>query len=482
VEAAKSTSRWERILPLALALLAVLIRLAPLLRSDLSFAFRPDDSFEYLQLADGLRHGCGFARLINGACGPREILRTPGYPLFLAIMPSVRWALAAQAILAGLLCLGVASCIARHWNFAAAITAELLIALDLPSLVMSNEIMSESLFQLTLLFAVVPPLLAFFRPDKAVVAAVVASIAGGCAILIRPIAIFLPVFLPIPFLLIPSLGWRRRMAASAIACGISALVLLGWSARNYEVARYPGLSTVSAINLYYYRAADVVARERGWRLEAARGLFGAELGIPYAHIYEAGVQSAELASRMNRLAMRTLVANPLQTIAITLQSWLYLAAAPLRSQVAVLVGTAGASQGDGLNAGAPSLGRLKGVLRLVLQSRILTALVLFEILLTALLWIGIARAVAECVAARAEYRIWMLYLAAAGAILLVLAAGGEADVRFRAPVIPLLAIVAALGYFPRPGGAKSAALSELEPPLDEKNLDDPILSGGRNEH
>jgi hypothetical protein len=272
------------------------------------------------------------------------------------------------------------------------------------------------------------------------------------------------------------------MAASAIACGISALVLLGWSARNYEVARYPGLSTVSAINLYYYRAADVVARERGWRLEAARGVFGAELGIPYAHIYEASVQSAELTSRMNHLAMRTLVANPLQTIAITLQSWLYLAAAPLRSQVAVLVGTAGASQGDGLNAGAPSLGRLKGVLRLVLQSRILTALVLFEILLTALLWIGIARAVAECVAARAEYRIWMLYPAAAGAILLVLAAGGEADVRFRAPVIPLLAIVAALGYFPRPGESKSAALPELELPLDEGNLDAPILSGGRNEH
>jgi hypothetical protein len=33
-------------------------------------------------------------------------------------------------------------------------------------------------------------------------------------------------------------------------------------------------------------------------------------------------------------------------------------------------------------------------------------------------------------------------------ILLTLAAGGEADARFRAPVIPLLAIVAAIGYFP----------------------------------
>ena len=82
----ESATHLRRSIPLAIALIAIGIRLAPLLRSDLSFAFRPDDSFEYLQLADGMRHGCGFARLINGSCQPAEILRTPGYPLFLAAL------------------------------------------------------------------------------------------------------------------------------------------------------------------------------------------------------------------------------------------------------------------------------------------------------------------------------------------------------------------------------------------------------------
>ena len=43
------------------------------------------DSIGYMRLADGLRTGCGFApRWQNGTCGPAEIERTPGYPVFLA--------------------------------------------------------------------------------------------------------------------------------------------------------------------------------------------------------------------------------------------------------------------------------------------------------------------------------------------------------------------------------------------------------------
>src|SRR2546426_1147794 len=77
--------------------LGLFFRLAPLVRSDLSFAFRPDDSFEYLQLAAGLRANCGFARLVDGFCQKPEILRTPGYPRFLALMSGVRAALGSQA-------------------------------------------------------------------------------------------------------------------------------------------------------------------------------------------------------------------------------------------------------------------------------------------------------------------------------------------------------------------------------------------------
>jgi hypothetical protein len=64
----------------------------------------------------------------------------------------------------------------------------------------------------------------------------------------------------------------------------------------------------------------------------------------------------------------------------------------------------------------------------------------------------------RCLQGGSHYRIWVLYLAAAGVLLLALAAGGEADARFRAPVAPFLAIAAALGYFPLTRAAEEESI------------------------
>ncbi|HTY54036.1 MAG TPA: hypothetical protein VMB26_02485 [Candidatus Binataceae bacterium] len=443
---------------IGVALLAASMRLAPLARSDLAHAFRPDDSFEYLQLADGIRHGCGFARLIQGTCRPAEILRTPGYPLFLAgVDGSIRWAIAAQAILGGIVCLMVAAWIAGYWNFSAAIAAELLIAFDLPSIVMSNEIMSEALFQFVLVIALFPVLLAAARGRKAVFTAAIAGFVAGIAILVRPIGIILPLLLPIPFLVSRALERRQRYLAAALACAIPVLMVGGWSARNYRVAGYPGLSTVGAINIYYYRAADIVARENNTLLEATRASFGARLGVPYELVYEARVQSAALARRMNQLGFMVIRAHPIEAAVMMLQGSIYLALSPMRSPLAATIGTSGVYHGDGLNAGAFSISRISNTFRLIWQSPVLSVLILFEALLTMLVWAGIGVGLVRCARGQSEYRVSVTFLTATGILLLVLAAGGEADVRFRVPVVPLLAAVAALGYFPQRRGVDQVA-------------------------
>jgi len=155
-----------RSIAIVIALFAVLIRLAPVMRSNLDTALIHDDSFWYIQTADGLRHGCGFARLIDGACARAEIMRTPGYPLFLTMMPSIRWALAAQAVVGGIVAILVALWIVRSWSVGAALLTEFLVAFDLPSEVLSNQVMAEELFQLLLLLVVVPPLLVISRATK----------------------------------------------------------------------------------------------------------------------------------------------------------------------------------------------------------------------------------------------------------------------------------------------------------------------------
>ncbi len=459
------SSRLVRLLPIAIALVAIAIRLAPLMRSDLGFTLRPDDSFEYLQLANGMRHGCGFARLINGVCQPAEILRTPGYPLFLAALGSnMRWAMVTQAVLGGIVCLLIAAWVAKYWSFNAAIVAELLVAFDLPSIVMSNSLMSEALFQFAIVLAIVPLLVAVKRRKNVALAGACAGLLAGFALMVRPIGIIVPIVLAAPPLSALWLSRRYRIASAALALGIPALILAGWAARNYIVAGFPGISTVSAINMYYYRAADIVARQNGTLLDDTHATFGARLGVPYDRIYEAGVQSPELAHRMTEMGLKTVEAHPFEAAIMTAQAFDYLALSPIRTQLANLLGdTAAMHVGNGLNAGSLNFGRIRRALGAISESPLLSALITFQVLTVLLVWVGLVIAILRCANSGVDYRLWVLCPAAAGVLLLLLASGGEADVRFRVPAIPLLAIVAALGYFPREPKTVSQSMRDLNP-------------------
>src|SRR5271155_5590140 len=81
-----------------IASVALLIRLAPLMRSDMRFQ-TGWDAADYIPLAQGIEHGCGFARHVHGHCGSPDISRPPGYPYFVAAMPGLRSVLVVQAIL-----------------------------------------------------------------------------------------------------------------------------------------------------------------------------------------------------------------------------------------------------------------------------------------------------------------------------------------------------------------------------------------------
>jgi len=228
-----------------------------------------------------------------------------------------------------------------------------------------------------------------------------------------------------------------------------------WSVRNYRVAQFAGISTVGAINLYYYRAANVVAREQGVLLEDTQKAFGERLGVTYDHIYDANVQSDALVKKMNRLAIGILKNRWHEALAMTLQSLVYLAVAPMRSPLARMLGTKGESSGIGLSGGALSFSRIRGALLRTWESPGLTFAVVVEVVLTVAVWIGVLLALVRVPTQLSRHSVPVVFLTATALLLLALAAGGEADVRFRAPISPLLAGVAALGYFPP--RSKSAA-------------------------
>jgi hypothetical protein len=213
--------------PVAISMIAVGLRLAPLLHSDLSFAYYPDDSFEYLQLAAGMRNGCGFACLINGACQAPEILRTPGYPAFIAAVGhNVRLVQATQAVMACIISLLVAVWIMYEWSFVVAVIAQLLIAFDLPSFVLANGIMAEALFQALVATSVFVPLLAAARPRAASALGLLSGLLGGLAALTRPIGIVLPLLLPIPFLVERTIRRSQRLLAAGLAFAIPLMIIV----------------------------------------------------------------------------------------------------------------------------------------------------------------------------------------------------------------------------------------------------------------
>ena len=93
------SNRERRMLFLTvIALISLVARLAPLNRPGINWATTPD-SVGYIQLANGIGAGCGFAREVFGHCSQPELQRTPGYPVFLAAFSTMRAALAVQGMI-----------------------------------------------------------------------------------------------------------------------------------------------------------------------------------------------------------------------------------------------------------------------------------------------------------------------------------------------------------------------------------------------
>ena len=426
----------------AIALLALALRLAPLLRPGADWAMANVDSARYVELADGMRAGCGFARLLNGHCGPPEVFRTPGYPLLLAAITSLRLVVALQAIIGAALCLGVGYFVHRLWDLRSAVVAEVLLATDLPSIMQSSRILSDTLFQGLLTCAVILEIAVIARGlwDRRALATVVAASALlAFAILVRPVGLLLPIIAPLALIFLPAIDWRTRSAAMLLVFAIPALATAGWAARNARRTGVWTFSTIAAVNLYYFRAGGVVWYRGHQDFSAVMDALARRLGYPNANDYPD--TPASLAPRMTSDAIHILLNDPAGTVSMTARSFFWLAVVPDRGGLNELLGT---------NAGATSYlaatGEIGARLKQLVHSPLLTVLVLLQLILTAFTWIGAALAVIRLRGRpRREIAVVLIPLGVA-LVMILLASGAEAYARYRMPAIPLLAIVAGVGW------------------------------------
>jgi hypothetical protein len=426
----------------ALGAVALVVRLAPLVRSGSAWAMMNVDSSRYVELAKGLWFGCGFAQLINGHCGSTEVLRTPGYPLFLALMRGLRMAVAVQAVIGAALCVLIGFFVSAYWGLAAGSIAETLLALDIPSIVQGSRILSDVLFQALLAAAVILQLCVIARglyDSRAVAVSVGGALLLAVAILVRPVGVLLPLLAPISFLILPRIRRRSRIALCLVMFAIPATVTVGWMARNAKGTGVWTLSTDVAIDLYYFKAGGVVWYRSHEDFIAVQGKLARNLGRMNASGYPD--TPASLEPQMNSQSLQIFLHDPVATLIMTLRSLIWLALVPDRGSLNELLET---------NAGADSYlaasATLRARIRQLLRSPLLAALVALQEVLIVFTWFGVTRALVSIRGRPIREVALVLVPFCVALVMLIMAAGAEAYARYRMPAAPLLAILAGIGW------------------------------------
>lgn len=216
-----------------------------------------DDSPGYIRPAANLLAGNGY----TDAQGHPDILRTPGYPLF--ILPFLwahldfKYLVLFQHLLRVLIIVASAAfafqltCSRRQ-----ALLVGILLSIDLPFLRSANNVMTEILFTLLLAAALKLLFSESSESSQRMIQVVAAGLICGATVLVRPVSVFL--FVPVAIYLL--LLRRSRGWVAALAFCLAFLCLpLAWAVRNELRAGYFGVSSISGYSILQYRAAGVLA-------------------------------------------------------------------------------------------------------------------------------------------------------------------------------------------------------------------------------
>jgi 4-amino-4-deoxy-L-arabinose transferase-like glycosyltransferase len=391
------------------------------------------DSVSYLAPAHTLADNGVFAT----DAGP-ELSRTPFYPAFLAahlrLSDDPRFPAATQIVLdagtAALVSLTALSLTASP----AAGALGLLYALDPVAAVHAPLILSETLFTFLLTLCVLMLLRAGAQPQRPKLIAV-AGLCLGAATMVRPLSYYLW----IPWSLALAWAWKDRFKKLALVFALCAAVLpAGWCCRNLYLSGHYEFSTITGVNALIWEAAGVEAAVDKTDLATARQALAAEMERRHPGPF---TDKFEESHARTRLALKYLAAHP---------------AALLKFQT---VTTAKTLLGSGLDEVAKVLspGRPmpseESIIYSVTGSGTFALMRQRPELWLPLVTTGLILALTYALGALGVWSLWRLKRRYEASVLLVpiafqlaLAGGGWSYYRFRLPMLPLIAVLAAVPW------------------------------------
>jgi hypothetical protein len=414
--------------------IAMLIRLLCFAIGVNNYAnFQTPDSAEYLTLADNLiatnfyDHGAG-----------AEIFRVPGYPLFLALLKlcslNIFSIIVIQTVISASTCLLV-------WHLTQAIfkdkyialTAALIQACSVVAIVFSLKILSETLFTFMLILGLLLiEILANSAKQTATRKNLWLAVFAGCAL--AACCLCRAIILPLIPLFCGYIWWRCRKWQPALWFAIPImLIFLGWSARNYFVADFPGYSTVSSINLYRYNGCALLAKQNNRTFTVQQQQCDKELDK-----YASQSAKAEFAKKQG---LKVILNAPFSYAIIHLKADLN----NLLPASGELFNIAGAEVGgNGTLAIINSAGIISGVKHYFKGKWWLIFIAIPMIIFLGLIYLFSLIGALKVTTTQPEQRfIILLYIIIIAWFILI--PGPASHPRFRVPISPLLAILAATG-------------------------------------
>ena len=196
------------------------------------------------------------------------LLRTPGYPVFLAVISfitgNLTWAVAAvQNVLSALLVWPVYRTARELAGTQAARISAVLTGVSVLYFSLSFAVLSETLC--TFLLAWFVYFSVSFLKSPRTRTLLIAAVCLAAAIYVRPAAYYFTFLAALLFSVRPHVPFKKVLLGFIIPLA----VLLGaWHLRNVAVAGYPGFSIVNAYNFYFWNE-DFVAQKNGTSIPQA---------------------------------------------------------------------------------------------------------------------------------------------------------------------------------------------------------------------
>ncbi len=415
------------------------------------------DAFDTPSYINPAKNLIELGQFSNG--GKPEILRTPGYSLFL--IPGILSGhiyfvtITLQIILSSYTTYLIykIALIAFH-QVKIAIFCAFLYAIEPLSLMFSTLIMSETLFT-NLITLFLYQLIKYFTEHSAK-QLIFAAITLTAAIYVRPIGYYLP-FLVATILLVSIFTKKNKSKILIVHACIFFVVVMGsvglWQVRNYVKAGYSGFAAVSDYNLYCYNAATVMAyKNKIPRLEMQKKLgcttkrhdlsFTDDYFI--LHPQRRQWSQSQIYRNLAKEGKEIIKANLFSYAMVHLEGMLrVLISSPASRYVQFLLLSSDYNQSALYQIPDVLIGRIswRGMLDFAQRMPVLFAIDLSFVLLSGVYYLGVGRAL---LSKKLLNEMPMILLVSVGAYFLVLG-GVPGNHRMRNPLEPIICLLAGYG-------------------------------------